>query len=81
MTGFIKSKPSEAQIEREEQKALRTLSLERGATKPQIREQFKLLVHANHPDGQQAPDYGGVLTMEKLIQAKNFLIKQEKENG
>lgn len=79
MAGFVKSKPSAASQERAKQKALQTLSLPRGASAEQIREQFKLLVHANHPDGQQAPDYGGQLTLEKLIWAKKILLEELKD--
>lgn len=78
MSGFIKSKPSEAQREREAQKARRILNVSRHAEDAEIRDQFKLLLHANHPDGQQRSDYGGVLTIEDLRWAKDVLIKESK---
>lgn len=78
MPTFTKAKVSPLKRQKDLKEARRILNIEKGAGEASIREQFKHLVRANHPDGKQADDYGGRLTMEKLIWAKNILISEVK---
>ncbi len=77
---FTKQPKSELSIEREVQRAERILCTGRNPSEATVREQFKLLVMANHPD------HGGVksevLTMEKLQWGKKILLDYlESRNG
>lgn len=72
---FIPQEKSTLAIQREVQKATRILSTARKPNEEMIRSQFKLIAHANHPDGQQHPDYGGTYTLELLIWAKKILLE------
>ena len=69
---FTKSQKSDIMIEREVMVAERILSTGKRPTEAMIREQFKLIAKANHPDHGGCGE--GTYTMEKLQWAKKTLI-------
>ena len=75
---FTKKPKSPLKTAKDIKEARRIMSMEKGGTEEMIRTQFKQLVHANHPDGQQSPEYGGQLTMERLVWAKKIMLAEIK---
>ncbi len=69
---FKKQPMSELAIDREVQKAEDILCTGRKPSEATVREQFKHLVRANHPDCGTVKSE--VLTMEKLQWAKKILL-------